>query len=508
MSFRVIVVGAGLTGMTAARSLQRLGAKVHVLEQAASITALPERGLGLWPQAVRGLRALFNTPATFDSHAHFLPPAAYRSRRDGVWLSRCSDGPPDDAGRAASHLRMVASMRQSTLLALLHDDVHFQDGVGDGPPLRLSFRQGVTGVVEQGRFGVAVRFADGALSEAVDMVVGADGARSALGRALAAKAGAAATVTASESGYSVASGTLTREQLREGSGTELLRPDWAYETLDDGGSGSAGGGDSDGNIGCGIDWQRWRRRFAVVPLRDGGLFWFAHMPTPALVAALGEESPGCSAAARSAIGAMFADYHDPVPALLACALKADADNSSGGGIRWEELVCHRGVGGNNGSSAEPVLSLRGAVPPLWSCGRVVLLGDALQTCSANLAQGAALGIEDAVELASCVDRARRETGHGELWHEAAFEDFRRQRCGRRRQHAQLTAFTEALANPASQFPLSQARMARFLASWRDALLQATPRSLNGFIFDKCLQRSLGGSLPTDLAFLRARATES
>ena len=60
---------------------------------------------------------------------------------------------------------------------------------------------------------------------------------------------------------------------------------------------------------------------------------------------------------------MFADYHDPVPALLACALKADADNSSGGGIRWEELVCHRGVGGNNGSSAEPVLSLRGAVPP-------------------------------------------------------------------------------------------------------------------------------------------------
>lgn len=40
--------------------------------------------------------------------------------------------------------------------------------------------------------------------------------------------------------------------------------------------------------------------------------------------------------------------------------------------------------------------------PQWSCGRVVLIGDAAHACSPSMAQGAGLAIEDALVLADCI----------------------------------------------------------------------------------------------------------
>ena len=106
-----------------------------------------------------------------------------------------------------------------------------------------------------------------------------------------------------------------------------------------------------------------------------------------LTVALGEGSVYCyadvnSSEAPDARGAewreLFVDFADPVPRLLQHA--GDAYFAP-----IEEVV-----------------------PPAWTARRVVLVGDAAHASSPNMAQGAAMALEDALVLA---DRARDEPGH-------------------------------------------------------------------------------------------------
>ena len=63
------------------------------------------------------------------------------------------------------------------------------------------------------------------------------------------------------------------------------------------------------------------------------------------------------------------------------------------------------------------------LPPPWYRGRAIVIGDAAHAGPPTLAQGAAMGIEDAVVLAECLDAT------GDF--EAAFAAFMRRRYGAR-----------------------------------------------------------------------------
>lgn len=62
--------------------------------------------------------------------------------------------------------------------------------------------------------------------------------------------------------------------------------------------------------------------------------------------------------------------------------------------------------------------------PVWSSGRVVLLGDACHPMKPHMGQGAAMAIEDAAMLVRCLDAV------GANDHRAAFELYRASRIGR------------------------------------------------------------------------------
>lgn len=78
----------------------------------------------------------------------------------------------------------------------------------------------------------------------------------------------------------------------------------------------------------------------------------------------------------------FADWPDPVPALVASAVP-------------ERLLCH------------DLLEL--PIPRQWSCGRAVLLGDAAHGMRPTLGQGVGMALEDAVTLAATAPDLRAYT---------------------------------------------------------------------------------------------------
>ena len=181
---------------------------------------------------------------------------------------------------------------------------------------------------------------------------------------------------------------------------------------------------------------------------------------------------------------MFADYHDPVPRVVARALECDALGVAP--IRYEEIVCH--------NHTMSLWQRGGASPPHWHChDRIVFLGDALQTCTPNLAQGAAIAIEDATELAACLNTAKKcETSQSRCG--AAFSAYEARRTTRRARHARMTAFTGLLADPLAAAQSTSAPLARALARMRDVVLCSTPRKLNEIIFEAALSYSLGHNL--------------
>ena len=480
----ILVVGGGVAGLTVARSLALRGHTVRVLEKG---TRRIDRGLGLWGRAhvalrELGLHKLLDCPRTTLR----IPAAAYRSR-DGKWLSRCSDTP-------ANRTR-VSTLRESALLRALED--------AEGLPRPLTVDRGVEVIgMQQAVDGIEVRLSDGrAISGSV--VVGADGANSIVRRLTFGGGGGgpgasgmlAAACDPIDTGFVAhggileppSLGTLSDRLWPAADGAEDGVPQLAFETL------SAG------------------RRFALVPLADGGAFWFATRPL-----ACGAADERADAGALGALRAAYEGWHAPIPQVLhaaACAAAEEASRRRGHppppappslahapsadaieGAAWSDAW-------SDAFRSSRVL----VAPPLprWWCGRAVLVGDAAHAMPINLAQGAALGIEGAWLLGAALGRMSGESGgggesrggglggmghgagHGEglvkasTW-QAAFESYQAAHEPRVRQCRRMTAFTAALAMPATA-PTE---------ALRDAM-RLVPQPLNGAVFDAALEYSLG-----------------
>eukprot|EP01051_Picozoa_sp_SAG22_P010846 SAG22_NODE_1001_length_6086_cov_3.870887_2_plen_254_part_00 len=229
-----------------------------------------------------------------------------------------------------------------------------------------------------------------------------------------------------------------------------------------------------------------RQRFAAVPLKCGGLFWFAHYPTAALAA---EERRAAGPAEKAAaVIRLFSDYHRPIPDLLAVAA-AEGSGAGGGPNSW------RWEGGLSGLPCPP--RRHQAPESTGPGGGVFFVGDALQASGANLAQGAALAIEDGLHLGAAFLRTRSTNGDGQPESRSMSTVYDELRAGRRLAHARMTFATAVLADPSLVAGWAGApnsgMLARVLATGRDTVLGSVPQPLNGWIFDTALGYSLSGN---------------
>lgn len=118
----------------------------------------------------------------------------------------------------------------------------------------------------------------------------------------------------------------------------------------------------------GETWGRGQR-FGYIPLSDGGIYWYATLGTDRPRAAeLGDQ--------KRLLAELFEGWHAPIAALIAATPS-------------ERLLRND-------------VSMLWPQPRTYVNGRVALLGDAAHAMTPDLGQGAAMALEDAVELAIAV----------------------------------------------------------------------------------------------------------
>jgi 2-polyprenyl-6-methoxyphenol hydroxylase-like FAD-dependent oxidoreductase len=494
----VLIVGGGYAGLTLARLLAVSGrVTTTVLEQRASFqTTGPDRAVGLWDQAQDILthRAMCLDTAAWVHARRHIRPASYRNRA-GTWLSMATPNLRNSS--------RVATIRQSHLLALLarpvpnrmaptgvdvapwvslsthvaammpHSD-HVLVTCSDGRQFRASV---VVGTMPLGCnvcvcvcvcvckyvlcvclcvyvctclcvcvffFLIAFTFLSLGLmclrmvccrSETVSSfaLAGADGVDSSVRRMVF------PTHRAHHTGHTtwgavcpdmpfVADATASR--------FAPVAPDQAYESLGHG------------------------RRFAVVPLQRG-LFWFATLPR-----ALMPTSP-----------VSLTNIHSRLLSLYP---------SSSWHASLADIITHTPI-----TALEERSIMTAPALPAFSHGRFVLLGDAAHPMPNNLAQGAAVGIEDAYVLAHHLlsvfppDSRTTPAVMSESVLARAFAAYYAARHPRVDRLRGISQMTELLAAP--EHPVTEVI--------RDAVLHATPRSLNQAVFDAALDASLACDVP-------------
>lgn len=152
----MLIVGAGVGGLTLARVLTRAGIAPKIVDARPASAPRKDKGLGIWDAAQEILRGTLGD-GWMREHAHLISPASYRST-SGIWLSRPSASQANE--------KRVATMHQNDLLTALSENVEVERG-----------KQVIA--VEQQHDRSVVRFADGRDEEA-ELVVGADGIQSAV----------------------------------------------------------------------------------------------------------------------------------------------------------------------------------------------------------------------------------------------------------------------------------------------------------------------------------------
>jgi 2-polyprenyl-6-methoxyphenol hydroxylase-like FAD-dependent oxidoreductase len=318
----VLVVGAGVAGLAAARTLRRWGATVEIAERAPA-AAIPGTGIYLPGNAVRALDAL--------GLAEQVSARAVRIGRQRI---------ADHRGRFLFGFDVDEVWRGvGPSLALHRTDLHqvLLAGAKDVPIRWSCSPVSIMDTADDVRVG----FADGS-SGRYDLVVGADGVHSTMRRLLFGESAAARPV-----------GQYARRFV---AAWPDAAPEWSL---------MAGRGTV----------------FLTIPIGDGKVYCYTDC--------------GLSAAG-SPLHELFADYVEPVPMLLGAS----------------------GAAHVHGAAVEEVTL------PRWSRGPVLLIGDAAHATSPNMAEGAAMALEDAIVLADTLAGERTIT-------EAlrAYEERRRVRTG-------------------------------------------------------------------------------
>jgi len=253
---RLIVVGGGIGGLTAAIALRRAGAEVDVYEQAAELREVGA-GIGLAANALRALR-LLGLADELQAEGTRSVQAGLRRPDGGVLMSI----PADELWR---EMGTVAVVHRAELLALLSRHVE---------PSRIHLGKRCVGISQDSK-GVTAQFDTGDIARA-DGMIAADGLRSIVRSQLFGK------VALRYAGYT------------------------AWRTI-------VNGADIEPTMG-----ETWGRgcRFGIVPMARGRVYWFAvknapegqqdppmgtkkdlaeafgewHRPIPSLIAAAHEES--------------------------------------------------------------------------------------------------------------------------------------------------------------------------------------------------------------------------
>jgi len=336
---KAIVVGAGIAGLAVARGLVALGWDVTVYEQASSFAPVGA-GITLAPNAVRALDWFgFGQALRAKSMAH--GEAGIRTS-SGRWLLQ--------AEFAALQRRFGVPT-----FALHRADLHQMLVNGaSGAAIRIGHQ--ATGIKNGDRPVVTFETPDGPGENDADLVVGADGINSRIRAGLF-----PGHPGLSYAGYVTWRGVVPAHAVPPG-----VR-----------------------DVGVTETWGRGKR-FGIVPLGDGQLYWFATVSVPAR---------SHERDTLSDVAGRYRGWHQPIPALLAATPP-------------ETLLRH---------------AIYEVKPPLlrYDHGRIVLVGDAAHAFTPDIGQGGCQALEDAVALiqnlssTADVDRAvahfdhvrRRRTQH-------------------------------------------------------------------------------------------------
>lgn len=309
----IVILGGGIGGLTLAIALQRKGFSVKVYEAAPEIRPLGA-GLGLAANAIKAFEDIGISQAVIAA-GKVLKTLRLRDERGNILSETDSEKITTRLGVVNNFAIHRADLHQVLLNQLQSDTL-----VCGKRCIALDAFEG----------GVRLNFSDGMKVETSGLVA-CDGIHSIVRRSVL------PDVAIRYAGYTCWRGIA--HVIPDG-----IDPNETSET-----------------------WGRGKR-FGIVPLAGGRLYWFAVTNAP-------QDDPVLQTWRSRELLAHFADFHQGVRDVI--------HNTTDNHIIWNDII---------------------DVPPLpqFAFGNIALLGDAAHATTPNLGQGACMAIEDAAVLARCL----------------------------------------------------------------------------------------------------------